>query len=166
MERKMRRGTYIAVAAAGTFMTLATAIAPAQAQSGSGLKTVASKHDAATTISKLDAAIKARGMKVFTHIDHAAAAKEAGLTMPPATVVIFGAPKGGTPNFLKKPTLAIDLPLKALVWQNQEGKVYVTYNSGAYVFGTIFGRHGLQPPQKVIKAQEAMLSGLASAAAN
>ena len=86
--------------------------------------------------------------------------------MPPATVVIFGAPKGGTPNFLKKPTLAIDLPLKALVWQNKEGKVYVTYNSGAYVFGTIFGRHGLKPPNKVVKAQEALLAGLARAAAN
>ena len=162
----MRRGNYIAVMATGAFVTLATAIVPAQAQSGFGLKTVASKNDVATTINKLEAAIKAKGMKVFTRIDHAAAAKEAGLTMPPATVVIFDAPKGGTPNFLKKPTLAIDLPLKALVWQNEEGKVYVTYNSGAYVFGTIFGRHGLQPPQKVIKAQEGMLSGLADAAAN
>ncbi|MDP4595084.1 MAG: DUF302 domain-containing protein, partial [Beijerinckiaceae bacterium] len=85
--------------------------------------------------------------------------------MPASTVVIFGAPKGGTPNFLKKPTLAIDLPLKALVWQNAEGKVFVTYNSGAYVFGTIFGRHGLNPPAKIQKAQEAMLSGLATAAA-
>lgn len=166
MESRMRRGNYIAVSAAGAFMTIAIAVLPAQAQSGSGLKTVASKNDVATTISKLEAAIKTRGMKIFTRIDHAEAAKEAGLSMPPATVVIFGAPKGGTPNFLKKPTLAIDLPLKALVWQNKEGKVFVTYNSGAYVFGTIFGRHGLQPPQKVIKAQEGMLSGLANAAAN
>ena len=143
----------------------AIAAAPALAQNGSGLKTISSMNDAATTVSKLETAIKAKGMKVFTRIDHAAAAKEAGLTMPPATVVIFGAPKGGTPNFLKKPTLAIDLPLKALVWQNQDGKVFVTYNSGAYVFGTIFGRHGLKPPAKVVMAQEAMLSGLASAAA-
>ena len=62
-------------------------------------------------------------MKVFTHIDHAAAAKEFGLTMPPSTVVIFGNPKSGTPNFLKKPTLAIDLPLKILVWQDDAGKL-------------------------------------------
>ncbi|MCC2095973.1 MAG: DUF302 domain-containing protein [Hyphomicrobiales bacterium] len=158
----MRTGYLLAAAAASAIVTTA----PAQAQNGSGLKTVASHNDAATTVSRLDAAIRAKGMKVFTHIDHAAAAKEAGLSMPPATVVIFGAPKGGTPNFLKKPTLAIDLPLKALVWQNKEGKVYVTYNSGAYVFGTIFGRHGLKPPNKVVKAQEALLAGLARAAAN
>lgn len=141
-------------------------IIPGVASASSGLKTVSSKNSAAATIEKLSAAIKAKGMKVFTNIDHAAAAKEAGLTMPPATVVIFGAPKGGTPNFLKKPTLAIDLPLKILVWQNGEGKVFVTYNSGAYVFGTIFGRHGLKPPKSVQKAQEKMLSGLANAAAN
>ena len=141
------------------------ATTPVQAMDGSGLKTIASENNAVETVSKLEAAIKAKGMKVFTRIDHAAAAREAGLTMPPATVVIFGAPKGGTPNFLKKPTLAIDLPLKALVWQNKEGKVFVTYNSGAYVFGTIFGRHGLNPPNKVQKAQEGMLSGLAEAAA-
>lgn len=154
------------IAASAAFLALAPLQAtPAQAMDGSGLKTIASNNSAADTVQKLEAAIKAKGMKVFTTIDHAAAAKEAGLTMPPATVVIFGAPKGGTPNFLKKPTLAIDLPLKALVWQNKEGKVYVTYNSGAYVFGTIFGRHGLKPPAKVQKAQEGMLSGLAAAAA-
>ncbi len=151
----------IIAAACSVFLTYA----PVHAKDGSGLKTITSENSAEDTVTKLEAAIKAKGMKVFTRIDHAAAAKGAGLTMPPSTVVIFGAPKGGTPNFLKKPTLAIDLPLKALVWQNAEGKVYVTYNSGAYVFGTIFGRHGLKPPAKVQKGQEAMLSGLAAAAA-
>ncbi|MGE3246846.1 MAG: DUF302 domain-containing protein [Beijerinckiaceae bacterium] len=151
---------------AATASLLATvSFAPAQAQQGSGLKTIPSNHSAPETVSKLETAIKAKGMKVFTRIDHQAAAKEAGLSMPPATVVVFGAPKGGTPNFLKSPTLAIDLPLKALVWQNKEGKVYVTYNSGAYVFEQIFGRHGLKPPNKIVKAQEAMLSELANAAA-
>lgn len=155
--------TFVLPLAAATLIAFA---APAAAQDSNGLNTVASKNSAAQTLEKLEAAIKAKGMKVFTRIDHAAAAKEAGLSMPPATVVIFGAPKGGTPNMLKKPTLAIDLPLKALVWQDKDGKVFVTYNSGSYVFGQIFGRHGLNPPKKVQDAQEKMLSGLASAAAN
>jgi len=148
-----------------TICALGLACAPAHAKDGSGLKTVVSANNAVETIGKLEAAIKAKGMKVFTTIDHAAAAREVGLTMPPATVVIFGAPRGGTPNFLKKPTLAIDLPLKMLVWQNKAGKVFLTYNSGAYVFGTIFNRHGLNPPNRVQKSQEAMLSGLAAKAA-
>jgi len=86
--------------------------------------------------------------------------------MPPSTVVIFGNPKSGTPNFLKKPTLAIDLPLKILVWQDDAGKTFVTYNSGSYVLGTLFERHGLKPPPQVIEEQEKMLEGLAKSAAN
>ncbi len=144
--------------------TVSMSVACASAQSSHGLKTMASKYSADETVNKFEAAIKAKGMKVFTRIDHQVAAKEAGLTMPASQVVIFGAPKGGTPNFLKKPTLAIDLPLKALIWQNAEGKVFLSYNSGAYVFGDIFGRHGLKPPAKIVEAQEAMLTVLAEAA--
>ncbi|MGI9411847.1 MAG: DUF302 domain-containing protein [Hyphomicrobiaceae bacterium] len=143
---------------------LAFAILPLRA-ADNGLKTVPSANSAKATLAKLDKAIKARGLKVFTHIDHAAAAKEFGTSMPPATVVVFGNPKGGTPNFLKQPTLAIDLPLKMLVWENADGKAFVSYNSGSYVFGTIFGRHGLKPPPAVAKGQEKMLNGLATSAA-
>lgn len=149
---------------AAATLALSFASSPSMAQTGSGLKTLPSNHSAAETVTKLEAAIKSKGMKVFTRIDHQAAAREAGLAMPAATVVVFGAPKGGTPNFIQKPTLAIDLPLKALVWQNAGGKVYLTYNSGAYVFGEIFARHGLKPPNKIVKAQEALLSTLAEAA--
>lgn len=130
-----------------------------------GLKTIAAAQDAATTVAQLEGAIRAGGMKVFARIDHAAAAKEFGLKMPPATVVIFGNPKGGTPNFLKQPKLAIDLPLKMLVWENAAGKTFITYNSGAYVFGKIFARHRLNPPAAVARGQEKMLSGLANSAA-
>ncbi len=144
---------------------LGLAVLPLKAQDN-GLRTIPATQDAAATLAKLDKAIKSDGMKVFVHIDHAAAAKELGLTMPPSTVVIFGNPKNGTPNFLKKPTLAIDLPLKMLVWQDAAGKTFVTYNSGDYVLGTLFGRHGLKPPSEVIAAQEKMLEGLAKSAAN
>lgn len=130
----------------------------------SGLKTLPSAHSHQATVEKYEAVVRTMGMRVFTRIDHAAAAKDAGLSMPPSTVIVFGNPKGGTPNFLKSPSLAIDLPLKALVWQDKDGKTFVTYNSGAYVFGTIFGRHGLKPPPPAIKAQEDMLTTLAEAA--
>ena len=144
---------------------LGLAALPLAAQD-SGLRTIPATEGFAATLVKLEKAIKSGGMKVFTHIDHAAAAKEFGLTMPPSTVVIFGNPKSGTPNFLKKPTLAIDLPLKILVWQDDAGKTFVTYNSGSYVLGTLFERHGLKPPPQVIEEQEKILEGLAKSAAN
>lgn len=144
---------------------LILAIMPLRAEDN-GLRTTPSNNSAALTLSKLDQAIKSLGMKIFAHIDHSAAAKEAGLTMPPAIVVIFGNPKGGTPNFLEQPTLAIDLPLKMLVWKNAEGQTFVSYNNGSYVFGTLFERHGLKLPSAVAEGQEKMLSGLAASAAN
>jgi uncharacterized protein (DUF302 family) len=128
---------------------LGLAALPLQAQDN-GLRTIPATEDAAATLVKLESAIKSGGMKVFTRIDHAAAAKEFGLMMPPSTVVIFGNPKNGTPNFLKKPTLAIDLPLKILVWQDNAGKT----------------RHGLKPPPEVVAEQEKMLESLAKSAAN
>jgi uncharacterized protein (DUF302 family) len=128
---------------------LGLAALPLQAQDN-GLRTIPATEDAAATLVKLESAIKSGGMKVFTRIDHAAAAKEFGLMMPPSTVVIFGNPKTGTPNFLKKPTLAIDLPLKILVWQDNAGKT----------------RHGLKPPPEVVAEQEKMLESLAKSAAN
>ncbi len=139
---------------------LAMFAGPALAQSSSGLKTLESSAPAVVTIEKLESIIKAKGMKVFTRIDHAAAAREAGLTMPAATVVIFGNPKGGTPNFLKAPTLAIDLPLRALVWQDQAGKTFVSWNTGEYVTGTLFARHGLNPPAQAGLDQESLLAGI------
>jgi uncharacterized protein (DUF302 family) len=144
---------------------LGLAALPLQAQDN-GLRTIPATEDAAATLVKLEMAIKSVGMKVFTRIDHAAAAKEFGLTMPPSTVVIFGNPKNGTPNFLKKPTLAIDLPLKILVWQDNAGKTFITYNSASYVLGTLFERHGLKPPPEIIAEQEKMLESLAKSAAN
>ena len=145
-------------------LVLFTSAALAQAQTDAGLVNVPSANSASETLTKLESAITGAGMKVFTRIDHAAAANEVGISMPPSTVVIFGNPKAGSPNMVKKPTLAIDLPLKALVWQDASGKVYVTYNTGAYVVGTLFARHGLNPPVRAQQDQEAMLSGLASAA--
>jgi uncharacterized protein (DUF302 family) len=135
------------------------------ARAADGLVTKPSAHPATVTIDRLQAELKKRGLVVFTLIDHQAAAKAAGLTMPAATVVVFGNPKAGTPAFLKKPTLAIDLPLKALVWEDANGKVFITYNSADYVFGDVFSRHGLPNNPKMQDATAKMLDTVATAAA-
>ena len=116
-----------------------------QAASGgdTGLITKPSKHSVPDTIERFEAAVKARGWVVFTELDHAAAAAKVGLALRPRTVVVFGNPKLGTGLMQKAPTLAIDNPLKALVWQDDQGRVWLTYNSAEYQVSYIYPRHGL-----------------------
>jgi uncharacterized protein (DUF302 family) len=90
----------------------------------SGLITKPSQYSVEETIERFEAAVKAQGGVVFTEIDHAAAAAQAGLALRPRTVIVFGNPKTGTPLMQRAPTLAIDVPLKALVWQDDQGKVW------------------------------------------
>ena len=125
-----------------------------------GLITKSSTHSAADTLNRLEAALKNRGFVVFARLDHAAAAASKGLKMRASTVLVFGNPKIGTPAMLKKPTLAIDLPLKALVWEDAAGKVMLTYNSRAYVQRTIFPRHGLPTNAKRQEEIEKALNAL------
>lgn len=153
------------VSASVLTVALAVAALPLKAEEN-GLRTVPAKQGSTATLEKLDKAIKARGMKIFAHIDHQAGAKEYGLSMPASTVVMFGNPKAGTPIFLKKPTLAIDLPLKMLVWDDASGKTFVTYNTAEYVLGTQFARHGLKAPANVVAKRAKMLNDLATSAAN
>ena len=118
----------------------------AQASADSGLVTKPSKYTVEQTIENFEAAVKAKaagGWVVFSRIDHAAAAKDAGLNMRPRTVIIFGNPKAGTPAMTKSATLAIDLPMKALVWQDDADKVWLTYNASEYSAKEIYPRHGL-----------------------
>lgn len=122
----------------------AIACAALTAQAADGMLNRKSAASVADTIERFEAALGTRGFAVFAHIDHAAAAKAAGLEVPAATQIVFGNPRAGTPAFLQQPTLAIDLPLKALVWQDKDGGVWLGWNSAAYVFGTIYPRHGLQ----------------------
>ena len=115
----------------------------------SGLITKQSRYSVRETVERFEAAVKAKeadGFMVFTEIDHAAAAKKFGLDMLPRTVIVFGNPKFGTPVMKKTPLLAIDVPPKALVWQDDEGKVWLTYNSAEYLGSTIYPRHGLADP--------------------
>ncbi|KRR18728.1 DUF302 domain-containing protein [Bradyrhizobium retamae] len=114
-----------------------------------GIITKSSNHSVKDTISRFGAAVKSRegaGFIVFTEIDHAAAGKKFGIDMRPRTVLIFGNPKLGTPVMAKTPLLAIDNPPKALVWEDDQGKVWLSYNSADYLYKTIYPRHGLETP--------------------
>jgi uncharacterized protein (DUF302 family) len=106
-----------------------------------GLRTIASAFPVAETVARIEKAVTAAGMKVFARIDHAAEARGAGLAMRPTVVVIFGNPRGGTPLMVATPTVAIDLPLKALAWEDDQGQSWVTFNTPSL----LVQRHGLDP---------------------
>jgi uncharacterized protein (DUF302 family) len=129
-----------------------------------GLITKPSAYPAAETLDRLEAALKERGLVIFTRLDHAAAAESVGLKMPKSTVLVFGNPRLGTPVFMKHPTLAIDLPLKALVWEDGSGKASVSYNSAEYLLVTIYGRHGAPTNPEAIKRLDGLLTAATDAA--
>jgi len=98
-----------------------------------GMVHLSSPHSFRETLQRLDAALQSRGLTVFARIDHSGEAEKVGLKMHPTQVIVFGSPKGGTPLMVASPTLAIDLPLKALVWEDAGGKVWVSYNTAEYL---------------------------------
>jgi uncharacterized protein (DUF302 family) len=137
------------------------AISTSQAIADSGLISKHSKFTVQETIERFEAAIKSKaagGWIVFSRIDHAAAAKEAGLDMRPRTVIIFGNPKNGTPAMTATATLAVDLPMKALVWQDDRDQVWLTYNSSEYSARKIYPRHGVAATGDATAALEKFLA--------
>jgi uncharacterized protein (DUF302 family) len=92
-----------------------------------------SPHSVPETIQRLSALLKSKGVAIFALIDHSGEAEKAGLKMRPTQLLIFGNPKGGMPLMLAAPSTAIDLPLKALVWEDADGKVWLSYNSPDYL---------------------------------
>ena len=110
-----------------------------------GLVQVASRYSVDESVQRLESLFGQKGLQVFAVIDHSGEAAKVGLKMRPTKVVIFGSPKGGTPLMVAAPTLAIDLPLKALVSEDENGKVVVSYNSPEY----LQQRHGV--PEELIK---------------
>ena len=123
MIRQMVR--FATIAWMGCVATCALAAEPP------GLITVPSNNSVADTIDRFEQAVKASGWMVFTRLDHAAAAERYQQTLRPRTVIVYGNPALGTANMVKVPTLAIDIPPKALVWQDDEGKVWLSYNSAS-----------------------------------
>ena len=98
-----------------------------------------SNYSVSETADRLENLLKTKGIKIFVRIDQAEEARQAGLSMPETQLLVFGDPKAGTPLMVKYPSLALDLPLKALVWQSADGKVWLSYNSPEY----LQQRHGL-----------------------
>lgn len=117
-----------------TFMAAAT---------DNGLVTIPSNHPVEQTVEKLKGILQAKGVTLFALVDHSGEAEKAGMKMRPTKLLIFGNPKGGTPVMLAAPSIAIDLPLKILVWEDAQGKAWLSYNSTAY----LQQRHGV--PQEL-----------------
>jgi uncharacterized protein (DUF302 family) len=110
-----------------------------------GLVRVPSRYPVEETVQRLQTTFAAKGLQMFALIDHSGEAAKVGLKMRPTKVLIFGSPKGGTPLMVASPSLAIDLPMKALVAEDETGKVWLTYNAPEY----LKERHGV--PADLIK---------------
>jgi uncharacterized protein (DUF302 family) len=98
-----------------------------------GIIDVPSRYSVPETLERLEAILKEKGITVFALVDHSGQAEKAGLKMRPTQLLIFGSPKSGTPLMVAAPRLAIDLPLKALAWQDEHGQVWLSYNSPEYL---------------------------------
>lgn len=103
------------------------------------LRSVRASTSVPETVARLEHALRDAGMTIFARIDHAQGARDVGQSMRPTVLVVFGQAKGGTPLMLARPTVAIDLPLKALVWEDEAGATWLTYNTPAF----LEERHGL-----------------------
>jgi uncharacterized protein (DUF302 family) len=126
-----------------------------------GLTTIESKFSVKETADRLAAAIEEKGIKVAARIDHAAGSKAAGLEMPPTEVVMFGNPKLGTPLMLANPQIAIDLPMKIVVWQDAVGKVMVGYIEPS----ELGQRFSVSGQDEVLQKMSGAISGFAKQAA-
>jgi uncharacterized protein (DUF302 family) len=146
------------IALAACVLVLAAAPALAQAPQ---IVTKKSAHDASATVARLEAAITKRGATIVAKVDHAAAAKASGLELKPATVVIFGNPKLGTPLMQSSVTTGLDLPMRVLVWQDAAGAVMLGYWPPA----TLAAMHGIKDRDQVVKTMTGALDAITSEAA-
>jgi uncharacterized protein (DUF302 family) len=116
-------------------------VSMAPAVAAKGIIDKPSNHSVEQTVDKLKNILQSKGVTVFALIDHSGEAEKVGMKMPPTKLLIFGSPKAGTPLMLAAPSIAIDLPLKILVREDTQGKVWISYNSSEY----LKDRHGLPP---------------------
>jgi uncharacterized protein (DUF302 family) len=126
-----------------------------------GLTSIRSSFGPKETMDRLEAEIRTQRMTVFARIDHAGAAAVVGLKLRPTELIIFGNARGGTPLMQSAQTVGIDLPLKALVWQDAAGKTWISYNEP----GWIAPRHGITDAQSVINKMADLLSAISRKAA-
>jgi uncharacterized protein (DUF302 family) len=126
-----------------------------------GLTTIPSRFGPKETMDRLATEIQTTGMKVFARIDHAAGAAEVGLTLRPTEMIIFGDARGGTPLMQSNQTVGLDLPLKALVWEDAAGKTLISYNQPSW----IAQRHGIADVEAIVSKMTALLSAITTTAA-
>jgi len=119
-------------------------VMPAWAEDN-GLVNIPSKYSVSETLDRLESIVKKQGLTVFARIDFSGDAEKVGLKMRPSQLLIFGNPKAGTPLMIASPSIAIDLPLKALAWEERNGKVWLSYNRPEY----LRERHGV--PDELVK---------------
>jgi uncharacterized protein (DUF302 family) len=124
------------------------------------LVTLPSAHGATGTVGRLKALLAQKGIEVFAHIDHATAARRVGLPLRPTQVLIFGNPQAGTPLMQSQQTIGLDLPLRVLVWEDEAGKVWLTYHPIDFLAQF----HHVAERDEAVKALDAGLAGLARAA--
>src|SRR5687767_13039357 len=122
-----------------TTLAVAAVCASTALAGGGTVVTKPSNYSVPETLSRIEKTVKEKGMQIFVRINHGTEAKKVGLAMRPTELLIFGNPKGGTALMLAKPTAAIDLPMKALAWEDENGKVWLTYNSPEL----LHARHGV-----------------------
>jgi uncharacterized protein (DUF302 family) len=139
-------------------IVLPSSVADYAAHKKNGIVDISSNHSVDKTVDKLKGILQSKGITLFVVIDHSGEAAKVGIKMPPTKLIIFGNPKGGTPPMLAAPSIALDLPLKILVWEDSQGKVWLSYNSPEY----LKERHGL--PQDLLQNISAAKT-LAAAAA-
>ena len=118
---------------------------PMAANTNNGIVNKRSNHSVGETLDRLNHTLQAKGVTIFAIVDHSGEAEKVGLKMPPTKLVLFGSPHAGTPLMLAAPSIAIDLPLKILVSEDSQGKVWVSYNTPEY----LKERHGL--PQDLLQ---------------
>ena len=130
-------------------------------QADPGLVTLPSAHGVPETVARLKALLAQKGIEVFAHIDHAAGAREVGLPLRPTQVLIFGNPKAGTPLMQSRQTVGLELPLRALAWEDEEGKAWLTYRRVA----DLAGQYRVTGRDEAVQALDDGLGALARAAA-
>jgi len=126
-----------------------------------GLTTVPSRFSPKETMDRLESEIHAKGLTIFAQIDHSAGAKEVGLILRRTDLIIFGSARGGTPLMQSVQTVGIDLPLKALVWEDGAGKAWISYNES----GWIAHRHGVANAEPFVKNMADLLRAISTTAA-
>ena len=126
-----------------------------------GVINVKSKHSVEQTANKLEKVLLSKGMKIFKRVKHSEGARSVGISINPTELIIFGNPKVGSPLMKCAPTVAIDLPQKALIWQDANSRVWISYNDPAY----LKQRHNIQGCDKVLAKVSGALSKLTGAAA-